>query len=58
MEECINLIDDSDDDKDEQTSEFNYHIELLKEKKQFLNLEVEIEKRASDIDEKMYCFRT
>ena len=33
MEDCINLIDDGDDDKDEQINEFNYHIEILKEKK-------------------------
>ena len=33
MEGCINLIDGSDNDKDEQINELNYQIELLKEKK-------------------------
>ena len=58
MEDCISLIDDSDDDKDEQINELNYHIELLKrQKRQFLNLEVETERSASRYGTKMLSFQ-
>ena len=53
MENCIGLIDDEDEYKDEQTYELNFQIELLKEKKeQFSSLEVEKEKSARIIDRK------
>ena len=52
-EGCINLIDDGDDDKDEQTNDLNYQMDILKmQKEQFLNLGVEIERIALNIDVK------
>ena len=38
-EDCIKLIDDGDENREEQVIELQYHIELLKEKKEHcLNL--------------------
>ena len=47
------MIDDDYKDKDEQINELHYHIKLLKEQfKQFLDLEVEIERKSSDVEKK------
>ena len=32
-EDCVKLIDDGDDDRDEQVNELKYQIEIIKEKK-------------------------
>ena len=54
-EDCFNMIDY---DKDEQITELNYHIELLKGQfKQVLDLEVEIERKSSNVEKKMSSFQ-
>ena len=43
---CIKLIDDWEDEKDKQTNELNYQVEILKAKMdKFLRLEVEIDRK-------------
>ena len=48
---CVGLINDGDDDKDEQVTELNYHIEMLKVPKEQL-LSFEIERRSNMVDVK------
>ena len=50
-EVCIKLIDNGEDEKDEQTDELNYQVEILNVKKdQILRLEVDIERKLNEID--------
>ena len=53
---CIAIIDDDveETDKDEQANELNYHVKLIKTHlEKFNDLEIEIEKKASDVDKNM-----
>ena len=59
-EGCISIIDDDfdDNDKEEQLSELSYQIEVLKSQfKQFIDLEIETERKTSDIEKKMLPFQ-
>ena len=48
---CIKIFDDDYEDKEEEIIELNYQLDVLKEQlRQFLELEVEIKKKISDID--------
>ena len=42
------MLDDDYEDKEEEITELNYHLEMLKgQLRQFLNLEVKIEKKIN-----------
>ena len=49
--DCVKLIDDGGENREDQIVELHYQMELLKEKKElFLNLEVEIERNMNMIE--------